>query len=440
MDGIVSHIWQSTIFGLAAPILAWLCRRNSASVRYWIWFTAAMKFLIPFAALAAVVSALPLPQGPAVASGALDAAAVVFRSSALPALRGTPLTVVSIFWLAGTFMVLLRWTRQWQRLATDARESPPLVDGIVHDTLRRIERARGISTPTSIVLSHRSMEPGVLGIRNPVLLWPSHLTTGLRERHIDAIVEHEVCHIVRRDNLLASVQMAVTAVFWFHPLVWLIGARLIDERERACDERVLASGAGPAAYAESILQTCRLCLASPVVNMSGVTGGNLKTRIARIMRNVPATRLGRGKKTALVLAAIVMIVAPIASRETAQRNRHNELRRNLRQIRTAIAASQDADREVHKPGGRVVAPKLLREVKPQYTRRALEEKIEGEVLMECVVKADGNVGDTKVVKSLDPDLDKAAMEAAAQWVFEPGTRDGKPVNVLVTITIEFRVK
>jgi TonB family protein len=105
-----------------------------------------------------------------------------------------------------------------------------------------------------------------------------------------------------------------------------------------------------------------------------------------------------------------------------------------------VAARQDADREVHRPGSRVTTPKLLREVKPQYTARALREKIQGEVLMECVVKADGTVGDKKIVKSLDPDLDQAALDAAAQWIFEPGTRDGKPVNVLVTITMAFRLK
>jgi bla regulator protein blaR1 len=421
MDVIANHIWESTVFALAAAVLTLMFRRNSASVRYWIWFAAVMKFLVPFAALAAAARALPLPQAPSAASGALEAATVVFRSSAIPALGGTPSTVVTIVWLMGALVVLARWVWEWQRLATDARVSPPIVDGIVHDTLRRIERTQGVSTPTTIVSSSRSMEPGVLGIRTPVLIWPRHLTAGLTETHIDAIVAHEVCHIIRRDNLLASVQMIVGAVFWFHPLVWLIGARLIDERERACDERVLALGGRAATYAESILETCRLCLASPVANVSGVTGGNLKTRIARIMTSVPAAPLGLGKKTALVLAAFVMAFAPIAGREAAP-------------------ARQDADREVHKPGGRVVAPKLIRDVKPQYSARAMQEKVQGEVLLECVVKADGTVGDTKIVKSLDPDLDKAALDATAQWVFEPGTRDGKPVNVLVTITIAFTLK
>jgi bla regulator protein BlaR1 len=421
MDAAANHIWQSTIVALAAAGLTLAFRRNSAAVRYWIWFAAATKFLVPFAAIATVVTIVPLPEPSAAARGALGAATGIFHSSAIPALSGTASTLCISVWMLGALLVLARWAWQWQRLAADARQSPPIVDGVVHDTLRRLEREQGVDAPTAVVASHRSIEPGVLGIHHPVLIWPQHLTVGLSDAHIEVILSHEVCHIVRRDNLLASVQMVVTALFWFHPLVWWVGARLVDERERACDERVLALGGSPATYAKSILETCRLCLASPVVNMSGVTGGNLKTRILRIMKDVPVTPLGPWKKMALVGAALLVAFAPIAGRASA-------------------SAKQDADREVHKPGGRIVAPKLLREVKPQYTPRAMEEKIQGEVLLECVVKADGTVGDTKIVKSLDPDLDKEAMKAAAQWVFEPGTRDGKPVNVLVTIAMAFTLK
>jgi bla regulator protein BlaR1 len=430
MDAIANHLWQSTIFGAAAALLALLFRNNSASVRYWIWFAAAMKFLIPFAALTAIAGLIPLPQVPP-ATGALVAATVIFRSSTVPSMPGIASTFVIIVWLLGAFVVLAKWACQWQRLATDARQSPPIRDGVVHDTLRRVERAEGIRKPITIVASSESIEPGVIGAWAPVLIWPQHLTPGLNDAQIETVIAHEVCHIVRRDNLLASTQILVTAVFWFHPLVWWIGARLVDERERACDEHVLASGRSRATYAESILETCRLCLASPVVNVSGVTGGNLKTRIVRIMKNAPTPPLGLGKKTTLVLAALLMGFAPIAAGiSTAVPRLSSE----------AAAARQDADREVHRPGGRVVAPKLVREVKPQYTPRAMEEKIQGEVLMECVVKADGTVGDKKIVKSLDPDLDQAALDAAAQWLFEPGTRDGKPVNVLVTIAIAFTLK
>ena len=430
MDAIANHIWQSTIVGLVAAGVALMLRKNSASVRYWIWFAAAMKFLVPFAALTALGNVLPLPQAPLAASGALEAATVIFRSSAIPAGRGIPSLIVIAVWLTGARVVIVRAVWQWRRLAADVCQSAPIVEGAVHDALRRIERAQGLRRRTAVVESRHSIEPGVLGIRRPVLIWPRHLTAGLSAAHIDAIVAHEMCHIARRDNLLASAQMAVSAAFWFHPLVWWIGARLIDERERACDERVLALATSPGTYAESILQTCRLCLASPLVNVAGVTGGNLKTRIVRIMKNTPAAPLGMWKRLVLALVTLLVAFAPIAAGMSTALPRQGR----------EVAAGQDADREVYKPGGRVTTPKLIRETKPRYSQRAMHEKVEGEVVMECVVKADGTVGDKTIVKSLDPDLDQAALDAAAQWLFEPGTRDGKPVNVLVTITMAFRLK
>lgn len=158
----------------------------------------------------------------------------------------------------------------------------------------------------------------------------------------------------------------------------------------------------------------------------------MKHRIARIIKNAPAAPLGAWKKTGLIVAAALMALAPIAAGiSTALPRQGTEV---------TPRAGQDADREVHRPGRNITTPKLIREVKPQYTSRAMQEKIEGEVLMECVVKADGIVGDKKIVKSLDPDLDQAALDAAAQWLFEPGTRDGKPVNVLVTIAMTFTLK
>jgi len=419
MDAIANHIWQSTIVGLAAAVLALMLRNNGASVRYWIWFAAAMKFLVPFAALTAAANVLPLPQAPSVAIGALDDATVIFRSSTIPALGGTSSTFVIIVWLLGTLVVVTRWAWQWQRLAADARQSPSMVDGVVHDTLRRVEREEGISSPTALVASSRSIEPGVLGIRTPVLVWPRALTAGLSDTHIEAILAHEVCHIVRRDNLLASAQMVVSAVFWFHPLVWWIGSRLVDERERACDEHVLAPGRRAATYAESILETCRLCIASPVVNVAGVTGGSLKQRIVRIMKNEPSHPLNSRRKGALLIAALVLLLLPTAAGVSACLPRRNAATR---------------------PAARLTMPKLLREVKPQYTARAMDEKVQGEVLMECVVKADGTVGNTKILKSLHPDLDKAALDAAKGWVFEPGTRNGKPATVAVTIAMAFTLR
>jgi protein TonB len=95
-----------------------------------------------------------------------------------------------------------------------------------------------------------------------------------------------------------------------------------------------------------------------------------------------------------------------------------------------------------RPGNGVMLPRPLKEVKPQYTADAMRAKVQGTVLLECVVLADGTVGDIEIIRSLDPTfgLDQEAVKAAKQWQFAPGTRFGEPVAVLVTIELTFTLR
>ena len=97
---------------------------------------------------------------------------------------------------------------------------------------------------------------------------------------------------------------------------------------------------------------------------------------------------------------------------------------------------------VYRPGNGVTLPRVIKEVKPQYTSDAMRAKVQGLVLLECVVRSDGSVGNVQVVRSLDPTfgLDQEAVNAARQWRFAPGTRMGEPVAVLVTIELTFTLR
>src|SRR5580700_467720 len=128
---------------------------------------------------------------------------------------------------------------------------------------------------------------------------------------LEAIVAHELCHVRRRDNLTAAIHMVVETVFWFHPLVWWIRVRLINERERACDEEVLRLGNEAEVYAASILEACKLYLESPLACVSGVTGSDLKRRIETIMANRRVARVGVLKKILIVVAAIGVAIGPV---------------------------------------------------------------------------------------------------------------------------------
>jgi TonB family protein len=96
----------------------------------------------------------------------------------------------------------------------------------------------------------------------------------------------------------------------------------------------------------------------------------------------------------------------------------------------------------YRPGSGVTLPEKLVEVKPAYTSDAMRAKVQGTVLIECIVRLDGSVSDCRVVRSLDPTfgLDQEAMKAARQWRFRPGTRFGQPVAVLITIELMFTLR
>jgi TonB family protein len=100
------------------------------------------------------------------------------------------------------------------------------------------------------------------------------------------------------------------------------------------------------------------------------------------------------------------------------------------------------EQTVYKPGNDVTLPSVIRQVRAQYTQEAMDAHIEGVVVLEAVVLADGNVGDVKVVKSLDTTygLDQQAVKALKQWLFKPGTKDGKAVAVQVDVEINFTLK
>ena len=167
-------------------------------------------------------------------------------------------TILVAMWFCGCVMVLLMWYARWRRISAALREAAPLREGREVDALRRAERMLGIRKPIDLLMSPATLEPGIFGIVKPALVWPKGISEHLQDAHLEAILAHEVWHVRRRDNLAAAIHMVVEAIFWFHPLVWWLGSRLVDERERACDEEVLEWGSERQVYAEEHFENLRV--------------------------------------------------------------------------------------------------------------------------------------------------------------------------------------
>ena len=304
---IANHLWQSTLFAIAAGLLTLAFRHSRAPVRYGLWLAASVKFLIPFAALVAIGSQFGW-RSPAAAprsrlAFAMEEIGQPFAppvTALRPARMRTPAWIpqaLASVWLCGFAIGVVSWSRRWGRIRAALRSASPL--------------HLDLAAPIPIMASRARVEPGVFGVRKPVLLLPEGITAHLTSEQLQAVVAHELCHVRRRDNLTAAIQMLVEAIFWFHPLVWWIRERLVEERERACDEEVLRSIAKPEVYAEGILNVCKFYMQSPLLCVSGVTGSNLKQRIESIMTHRAAGQLTFARKLLLAAAGMTAIAVPV---------------------------------------------------------------------------------------------------------------------------------
>jgi bla regulator protein blaR1 len=292
------------LFAATAGLLTLLLRRNSARVRYWVWLAALVKFLVPFGVLVSFGGHLSMPgwkpEPPSIAQPAISYVMGDVGEVAPPALRSVPTdnhlpAILLGVWACGFSAILFRWMRRWMRVRADVHAAARLPVDI------------GIPALSSPVLR----EPGVFGVFHPVLVLPDGMAEHLSKAEWDAVLAHELCHVRCRGNFTAAISMFVESVFWFHPLVWWIGTRLVAERELACDEEVLRLGSEPKVYAEGILKICEWYLESPVECVAGVTGSNIGRRVRAIMTHRGTERMNIGQKLVLTAAGVAALAVPV---------------------------------------------------------------------------------------------------------------------------------
>jgi bla regulator protein BlaR1 len=324
-----NHLWQSTLFAITAGLLTLALGNNHARARYWLWLAASAKFLVPFSLLAEIGSHIPRSNSSAetakvsLYSAMAEVSQPFTRPTIIVSAVGTPSTVSSILihllpallaavWLCGLAVVISVWYMRWRRISSALRKAKPLTKGREVDALRMLERTGGLRKRTEILLGAPYLEPGIFGISRPVLVWPEGISDRLEDAHLEAILAHELWHVRRRDNLAAAMHMIVETIFWFHPCVWWVGARMVEERERACDEYVVELGSERQVYAEGILRICEFCVGSRLACVSGVTGADLKKRIVRIMTERRMYRLDFSRKLLLTVAGLAVVATPVS--------------------------------------------------------------------------------------------------------------------------------
>jgi beta-lactamase regulating signal transducer with metallopeptidase domain len=296
LTAIVNHLWQSTLAVAVIAALAAMLRKPRRSC-----------------ALLALVVGLGQVLGAvrgARAARQQSSAAHARRSStcrhcqrrsgvlAEPMRRAAPWTPLAIalvvIWAVGMLAIASSWMARARKARALVRASVPCTT-VLPAIARAVDAAATLDARTSPAL----VEPSLVGIARPVLLLPRGIAERLTAAQLDAVIAHELAHWRRRDNLTAALHMLVEAVVWFHPLVWWIGARLVEERERACDEAVVRAGHDGRTVCRGNTQRLRALRRVDAQVRGGRQRRDLKRRVVEIGRNRVMSDLRSSRKCCL---------------------------------------------------------------------------------------------------------------------------------------------
>jgi TonB family protein len=251
--------------------------------------------------------------------------------------------------------------------------------------------------------------PLLTGFFRPVILLPRIAADWPQSRR-DAAIRHELAHLERNDLRFNLARAIACAVYWFHPLVWILARRMSAEQESACDDRVLRSGFDRADYADALVQTA--CCANrgflPGCAMTSRSG--VKARVVRVLSGPT----GKGKETMNAVFAVLVFVF--------------------------VAAGSLGAERIYAVGGDVAGPAVLYRVQPHYTEAAKKAKLQGTVRVKFVVDSNGMAQDAVIVRGIGLGLDGSALQALQQWRFRPATRNARPVAVIAAIDVNFRLR
>ena len=286
----------------------------------------------------------------------------------------------------------------------------PLPDAINSALARVPVRAR-------FYLSDRVSGPITFGVIRPAIV----LTPGIgaMPAHVqEAIACHELLHVQRRDWLYELLEAAVVTVLWFHPAIWMLIGRIRLAREQVVDEATIRLTDSRERYVESLLAVARARLfpsfspASPFLRRH-----LLKKRVARILQERTMTT----RRLILSLTASAAALALAAA--FAVRSFPLEAQGRM------PATTSDEPIQLVQGGEH-----LLHGERPEYPRRAIEQKVGGDVQVELTINERGEVSDARVLSGPE-ELRKATLESVLQWHYSPAAL----ASTVAQVTLRFQV-
>jgi beta-lactamase regulating signal transducer with metallopeptidase domain len=276
MYHIIVHLLYASIVGFAAGVLTSV-RGASATTKYWIWVVTALNFVVPSGASIDMLWARYFTSRPLAAIVGL--------------IPGRTSMVLALIWIAGACCLFILLVSRIRRERSE--EQAYLSDSGM--------TANFVEDGIPVSFGERYPGPTVRGVFSPRILLPTGIDRLLNQREFRAVLIHELAHARRRDNLIRLLYEISLCVLWFHPLIWLAGARMALYRELSCDESVIRRAHGRAL----VSALAKLAVPEQPRFLQATASSHLSYRLARLSAPPKKTYRGASLLLASVFATVV---------------------------------------------------------------------------------------------------------------------------------------
>ncbi|MEO6212523.1 MAG: M56 family metallopeptidase, partial [Vicinamibacterales bacterium] len=342
---LIDAVIKATLLLAAAALTTLALQRASAAARHLVWTVALLAALaLPVLSIALPRWQVPIvtltasaPAAPADApvDGALlrmaerldQRAPHAVTSDAPPAMTSDPAglvlsdvawpTIALLAWIAGAVVILGRLAVGVVAVLVMSRRTERVTSGPWISLAQQLAASLGV-TRITFRRSAMTTMPMTWGVFRPSVVMPAE-ADGWTENRLRVVLLHELAHVKRRDCLTHMLAQIACALYWMNPLAWMAAQRVRAERERACDDLVLAAGTRGSDYADQLLEIARVMSSG---RFPGVVAGaslamahrsQLEGRLMAILDpTVPRSGVSRLRTaTAAALAAIALV--PLAA-------------------------------------------------------------------------------------------------------------------------------